>query len=494
MTLSIKGLAALALVLLASCNEVPTDPQSPPAVASAASSPAILLTYMCGNKFRLRNTYDTAAVVTYDVYKTSEQGTLTLPPKPAASPYSETFFTATNTGTVRVFANGILIQTKANGGKACTASANRRLISVVEAGVSGSPATRDTLYTSGATVAYNFSAATGYHDVLVTLDGQTVPSSGSVVMDTVHFLRASALLNVELPAGGEALLQSARAILTSGDPVVAFQNHLDEVLDSYQLLDEAEATRRLEAIYFLAFDPIQDSAALRRVDDALAGHVFNVYPRPGQPAGIRTIAVASSVSDPPEPTVYVYVNGIGTDERTTATSMEALFSLMLSASLLHSGTDSVKYFYNRTAVDQPQVMTPEEKAADCLHKLGPPADFPGEDDLYQRLFMLCLAQPLPGEPDILEAIRQYKRVYLGSGKFEVDADSLARRIQEWRNAGSHVIAVPHSEGNMMLQQAVTGLRNSGEFNTQRIPAVSGPCPSRPRRTRTGSSVPIISNM
>jgi hypothetical protein len=79
----------------------------------------IRLTYICGNKFRVRNPNAAVVPVTWDVYNKNESGNLDLPPKTAGQPYSETFFTTLNKGTVRLFYTGQLIQTKANGGAAC---------------------------------------------------------------------------------------------------------------------------------------------------------------------------------------------------------------------------------------------------------------------------------------------------------------------------------------------------------------------------------------
>lgn len=82
--------------------------------------PGIRLTYICGNRFRLRNPNYASIQVTYDVYRTSESSSLLLPGRTAdQQPYTESFFTTTNRGTVRVFFNGQLIQTKANGGTTC---------------------------------------------------------------------------------------------------------------------------------------------------------------------------------------------------------------------------------------------------------------------------------------------------------------------------------------------------------------------------------------
>ena len=109
-------LVPLALVLsLAACQE--PEQTTGPSLSQAALPNSITLTYICGNSFRVRNTNPEAITVTWDVYQKGETGTLVLPPKPASAPYSETYFTTVNKGTVRLFLDGVLKQTKANGNK-----------------------------------------------------------------------------------------------------------------------------------------------------------------------------------------------------------------------------------------------------------------------------------------------------------------------------------------------------------------------------------------
>ena len=83
---------------------------------------SIRLTYMCGNRFRVRNPNDTEVTVIWDVYEKSEKGTLVLPPRLEGVEYSETLFETQNKGTVRLFLDGKVIETKANGGTVCESS------------------------------------------------------------------------------------------------------------------------------------------------------------------------------------------------------------------------------------------------------------------------------------------------------------------------------------------------------------------------------------
>jgi hypothetical protein len=73
----------------------------------------IRLTYMRGTKFRIRNPNVAPIDVQYDVYGTTESGVL------AVLGGEDYFFWTENTGTVRLFYQGVLIQTKANGNTTC---------------------------------------------------------------------------------------------------------------------------------------------------------------------------------------------------------------------------------------------------------------------------------------------------------------------------------------------------------------------------------------
>lgn len=74
------------------------------------------LTYMCGNRWRARNTALTEVVVTYDVYQQGESAVLRLPAR-GAYPYSETLFATNKLGTTRLLdpSNNKVLVTKAAG-------------------------------------------------------------------------------------------------------------------------------------------------------------------------------------------------------------------------------------------------------------------------------------------------------------------------------------------------------------------------------------------
>jgi hypothetical protein len=80
----------------------------------------IQLTYLCGNRFRIRNRNFVPVRVRWNVYNTTDQGEIVVRGAGLVTPPYDQTFTTTTRGTTRLFVNGALIQTKANGGSTCT--------------------------------------------------------------------------------------------------------------------------------------------------------------------------------------------------------------------------------------------------------------------------------------------------------------------------------------------------------------------------------------
>jgi streptogramin lyase len=75
-------------------------------------------------------------------------------------------------------------------------------------GVDGMPTSGSTTYRKGSVVSYNYSRQSGYTNLVVTLDGTPVASSGTVTMDGNHTLRATTTELISLhiesnPSGAE---------------------------------------------------------------------------------------------------------------------------------------------------------------------------------------------------------------------------------------------------------------------------------------------------
>jgi galactose oxidase-like protein len=93
--------------------------------ATAVDPSLVSLTYTCGNVFRIHNANWSVVPLTYTVTATNEQGALTVPGRPQAYPFNETYLRTTNTGTLQLSYSGAVIATQANTGTACDTTATK---------------------------------------------------------------------------------------------------------------------------------------------------------------------------------------------------------------------------------------------------------------------------------------------------------------------------------------------------------------------------------
>lgn len=448
-------------------STAPSVRQEFTAVLTPVQADSIRLTYMCGTRFRVRNPTMSEASVTWDVYGTSTRGALVLPPRPPDAAHSETFFETGTVGTVRLFYAGRLVQTKANGNKVCAAS-SVHLIVVAGAGVTGGPLAEDTSVATGTRLHYAFATASGYRNLAVELDGVAVRDSGTIEMGQSRVLMVSAETEPVVNPADAPLLASSRAVLTSADPVAAYQQHLNAVTALFDAVGEDEAVRRLREIHFASYDPIADSAAISRVDEALGGKTFEIggsFSSSRDNSGAAVTALRSSVSTGPqmEATTFFYLNGIFTDRDENAVTTNLLRRVLAEISDFRGATYRVSPFYNRTMRDQVEPLA--VRRARCVAELADRGDRIGIVEI-PRFYSQCTGEPLftyLANFDLTEAARQYldltSRAPSGA-RAEADARLLAMDIQRERDAGRHVIVVPHSQGNMMTQQATNVLSST----------------------------------
>jgi hypothetical protein len=382
----------------------------------------------------------------------------------------------------------------------------RRLVIIRARGVEGGPSVLDTTVAAGSRTRYHFAASAGYQNVLVTLDGEMVGSSGQVVADTDHVLYATADRRVELPAGTEPVYDAARAVLTATDPVDAFQHYLDVSADYLKTVDVEVGIARLRDVDFLAFDPIRDSAAIRRVDIALGGHSFAVgrsttaaAASSGMRATRRTLgrsrwpatagtslapAVLADVASAdiesgggePEATTFVYVNGIWTPWTTGHITSTRLYFLKHEVpELADDGTFDMQFFYNETHDAAPSTVGEREAHCEMLFEVRAQDGFLGDNS--RREFMAsCMGDTSYRawtSADLLECVRQVARILAGADGVEVDGSRLADYVNTLRSAGQHVIVLPHSQGNLITIEAIKLARQRSQYDPARDSACLG---------------------
>lgn len=321
-----------------------------------------------------------------------------------------------------------------------------RLSPIVEPGVQTSLAPSDTLLAPSTVVTYSFTPTSGYQNVQATLDGQSVPASGTFTMLQDRVLMASADRIVSVSSADQALVQTARAVLLSSDPASAYQTYLNQVHALVASTSPEDAQARLDAVHFLTYDPIEDSAAIRHAEESLTNRMFTL----GDTVQPDTLA---------EPTTFIFVNGINnlfTDAAATAALVDELRN---EVPVFQRPAFEAKFFYNRTfSVEAAE--TPEMRDARCMEMRERRRKFLGT--LALELFMVrCTAASIP-DRDLAESRHQLINLIIGSSVTDIDARVLADSLQLHRERGRHVIAVPHSQGSLMMQQALVDLR--GVYN------------------------------
>ena len=348
-------------------------------------------------------------------------------------------------------------------------STTQHLLVIADSGVLGTPAAGDSLVLSGDTVHYAFGLQSGYQDLRVFIDGDSVADSGMVVMDTTHVLEALSIETPVLPTGDEYLLTEAQGLLTAGDKPAAFQGYLNDLADFVASKPAAEVAQALYAVNVLAYEFPRDSAAVAELDNALADHIFDIGSSPlGAPA-VRSsgLMLNPSISDSAEPVVYLYVNGVLTSPlgaRTTAGNLSALLGDV--SELAQLGTRKrVHWFYNRSEPYRYFGMTPAQITGYCMSRISEFGMPHGGN--FELALRRCKQDLGSGGLDFVEAVQQYVTLMSGSSEYISDAYALADSMRMYLGQGNHLILVGHSQGNLLIQEAMHIVSDSGWHVTTR---------------------------
>jgi len=371
---------------------------------------------------------------------------------------------------------------------------------VVEPGVTGTLHTGTTFYRAGQRVPYRFTAQPGYTNVLVMIDDAYASNPGAVTMSSNHTLIVSADRTTSIDPHDAALVRTAHDLLTARDAPAAAQRWLD-ALDN--LTDTTNLDERLAAIANAAFDPIADSAKLRRLNAALATHVFTagslightttppptpppqggqptnrVHPsaptRPStstQPRATRTpnthptARYTTSTPLAEEPATLAFVNGIFTQPLDALNATNTLLRVANATTFRTAAPITVRLLYNRSALADDR--SPSATLSRCFSSLTPRLALLGVNSLpifIAKCTGRAIADVIHNIQDLQEAARQYINISLEHDAPEPDARAFADSTAQWRDKGQHVIFVPHSQGNMMVQQAVQLLRQTHRYD------------------------------
>jgi len=399
----------------------------------------------------------------------------------------DTTFTTVHQGAVQLLYNGTVLQRRTNARRSCTTEI--KLVVITERGVMEQHRLHDSTFRVGTVVPYDFRAGPGFENVLVTLDGAPVPAAGTVTMDSTHVFIASADTIVTLNATEQQISTAIRAVLTASDPAVAYQALLAQLRALGDRQDLDTIVTRAE---YAAYDPIDDSAAIRRVDDVLAGQLFpltensptvtasaqRMMPRRGKAApphpahtlhpSLSLDAATGTSRDTLEPTTVMYVNGVMTTPAKSAATAVRLERLLEQIPRFKHREFAYSHFYNRNYTTQIGA-TPSQRLASCFASLRTRMPFLGSRSwaLYMQRCLGENATHLIGDIDLVEAATQYVQLLLNMTPTVADVQSLADVVQQLRQHGRHTLLVPHSQGTLITQQALTVLRSTFRFDESR---------------------------
>ena len=125
----------------------------------------------------------------------------------------------------------------------------------------------------GSNVLYAIEADTGYENPVVMLDDDSVPLKGTITLTGDHSLIVAAERTIAVGSANRKLYELLRQQLTARDQLSAY---VDVECETERLLkafsDSAE--KLIDAANQKALDPTRDAKALRRIDAALGGHMF----------------------------------------------------------------------------------------------------------------------------------------------------------------------------------------------------------------------------
>jgi predicted peroxiredoxin len=364
----------------------------------------------------------------------------------------------------------------------------QRITVVLGRGVTGSPAALDSMFRFGSSIRYSYQAMEGFDNLQVSLDGAAAPSSGTVVANATHVLYVTVERTVTLTPELQPLYLMARGLLTAADPVTATQAYLNRAAEYVRTRDPDAALAQLRDVHYLAFDQLVDSAAVRRLDAALANHVFEIASASTASFGIAAggsnstslatsgarFALSADAGDPDaiEQTKFLYINGIWNAlSDVLATEFKLVLLTDEIARFRGNPHIQVTHFYNRTrSVQVPTTRLEAERncVANYLSQVQANIKDANAAGVYMYLCMADAAYRRWTAADLVESARQSIEIAMTTPAPEADALMLATQIQTYREAGNQVILLPHSQGNLMAIQAIHQLREvTGEYNPQR---------------------------
>ena len=128
----------------------------------------------------------------------------------------------------------------------------------------------------GTRISYALQPIKGYEKIIAMWGNTfaTVPRGSAVLVGSTSF-EAEASRQIRIQKENRRLFQLNRALLATKDPLAVYVEIGCEVTRLLQQYPDTTADRLVREASYLAEDPVHDAAAMRRVDNVLAGHTFS---------------------------------------------------------------------------------------------------------------------------------------------------------------------------------------------------------------------------
>lgn len=333
---------------------------------------------------------------------------------------------------------------------------------VIGAGILGTPAAGRVSYPQGTSVNYSFSLASGYDSLLVSVDGVRTSPAGLLSMDRSHVLIAGAVPVVS-PAPQDSLGRSLGRVATESNPVPSFQAALGQIV---AIADQGGSATLMARAATLDVTPTTaaEVSALVRVNTSLAGKYFSVLDGPDVNADLAPpVQPAPGVVTPVDtvtPTTLVFVNGIWNTYEDALRSFSDLLVIARNTGLLSGGgttrTMGLSLLYNTSTGGILTDVAGSFNVPCYLSILNSAFSFGRAPTQLSGFPQLCA-----GQTDLQESLGQYLNVVLNNAQGRIaapSADLMARLDTLLRVKKQNVIVVAHSQGTMIVREALSRLQ------------------------------------
>jgi len=328
---------------------------------------------------------------------------------------------------------------------------------------------------TGTVIPYSVSAAQGFTYPVAVIEDSIIPAAGIITMTAAHDLQGAALASPPRTGTAAQYADSLRAVVRSATPAESYRKFVMWAMSEAQNSSLADFDSLMRVADFLAFDPMSDdSLDMVRFDRAMSGYVFefdsDTVAAYGPPysstiAGRRRRPAPHVASTDqaagiwPKPRV-LYINGIRNEYQDAAHA-----AILLKAMIHGVYGDSVitSFIYNPTFSVQWPDWDQKHKCAYATLRAAAVGVLPhiNTDALAIAVkYAACRGFRLLNEAaqtDLGEAFLQVLDLTsLGAAPIRepLFVGQLADAAQWFHDRNIATIFVAHSQGNLMLAQAL----------------------------------------